>query len=310
MVTRMTATLRAPRYVARRLVPPPGPPGAGRVAPRSPTLSLALRLSTVLAVVNAIAGLVSVFVPTLFRDAPAYAGNARGTYVVILFVALPALLLAMRASARGSLRAGFVWLASVAYLLYNAVIASFSLRFNPLFLLYVASLSLGVSTLVAVLRCLDAGQLARRLSPRAPVRAIAAYLVLTGLAFALLWLRDVVPAIISGGVPQSIRGTSLATNVVEVIDLAFTLPLTVAAGLWLWRARTWGVLLAGTMLVFLTIEAISVATDQYFGHLADPSQPVGAIALFGVLAVVGAVPTVAFMRGICEAPAPVGLRRV
>ena len=309
MVTSMTATLRAPS-AGRRFVAPPSPPGAGQVTPRNPGLSLALRLSAALAVVNALTGLVSVLVPSLFRDAPAYAGNARGTYVVILLVALPALLLAMWSSARGSLRAGFVWLASVGYMLYNAIIASFSLRFNPLFLLYVASLSLGVWSLVAVLRCLDAGQLARRLSPHVPVRAIAAYLLATAVAFALLWLRDVVPAILSGGVPQSIEGTSLSTNVVEVIDLAFTLPLTAAAGLWLWRARTWGVLLAGTMLVFLTLEAISVATDQYFGHLADPSQPTGAIALFAALAVVGSVPTIAFLRGICESAPATGLRRV
>jgi hypothetical protein len=61
-----------------------------------------------------------------------------------------------------------------------------------------------------------------------------------------------------------------------------------------------GVLLAGTMLVFLTLEAISVATDQYFGHLADPTQPTGAIALFVALAVIGAFPTVSLVRGIIE----------
>ena len=309
MVTSMTATLRAPA-VRRRVAVPPSPPGAGRAAPRPPELSLALRLSTALAIVNALAGAVSVLAPGVFRDSAAYAGNARGTFVVILLVALPALVAAMRFSARGSLRAGFVWLASVGYLLYNAALASFSLRFNPLFLLYVASLSLGVASLAAVLRCLDAGLLARRISPRVPVHAIASYLLVTAVAFALLWLRDVVPAMLSGGVPHSIRGTSLSTNVVEVIDLAFTLPLTAAAGLWLWRGRTWGVLLSGTMLVFLTLESISVATDQYFGHLADPSQPTGAIALFAVLAVVGAVPTVAFLRGICETTRSKCLERI
>ena len=280
-------------------MPPALPPSVPvRVAP--PGTSLAMRLSTALAAVNAFAGLVSVFVPGIFRDDPAYAGNARGTFLVILVVALPAMILAMRASARGSLRAGFVWLAAVGYLLYNAILSTFSLRFNETFLVYVASLSLGVASLVAVLRCLDASLLARRLSPRVPVRAIAAYLMVIAVAFALLWLADIVPAILDGGVPASLRGTSLATNVVEVIGLAFTLPLTLAAGLWLWRGRALGVLLAGTMLVFLTLEAISVATDQYVGHLADPAQPTGAIALFVVLAVIGAFPMITFLRGIIE----------
>ena len=288
-------------------MPPALPPSRPvRVAP--PGTSLAIRLSVALAVVNLVAGLVSLLFPGIFRDDPAFAGNARGTFVVILAVALPAMVLAMRAAARGSLRAGFVWLACVGYLLYNAILASFSLRFNPLFLVYVASLSLSVASLVAVLRCLDANLLARRLSPRVPVRAVSAYLLVIAAAFALLWLADIVPAILSGQVPASLRGTTLITNAVEVIDLAFTLPLTLAAGLWLWRGRAMGVLLAGTMLVFLTLEAVSVATDQYFGHLVDPTQPTGAIALFVALAVIGAFPTVAFLRGIIESSSIPGPR--
>jgi len=298
----MPTILRDPP-VRRRRFAPPMPPALSPVSPvqvAPPGTSLAIRLSTALAAVNAIGGLVSVLYPDVFRDDPAYAGNARGTFAVILVLAVPALVLAMRASARGSLRAGFVWLACIGYMLYNAILSSFSLRFNELFLVYVASLSLGVASLVAVLRCLDASLLARRLSPRVPVHAVAGYLIVVAVAFALLWLADIVPALLSGGVPASLRDTTLTTNAVEVIDLAFTLPLTLAAGLWLWRGRAMGVLLAGTMLVFLTLEAISVATDQVFGHLADPAQPTWGIALFVVLAAVGALPTVAFLRGIIE----------
>jgi hypothetical protein len=307
----MSTVHRDPPVRRRRFAPPmpPTTPPSRPVRVAPPGTTLAIRLSIALAVVNAIAGLVSVFVPEVFRDDPAYAGNARGTFAVILLVALPVMAAAMWASLRGWLRASLVWLACVGYLLYNAILASFSLRFNALFPLYVASLSLGVASLVALLRCVDAGMLARRLSPRVPVHAVATYLIVIAVAFALLWLADIVPALLAGTVPASLRGTTLTTNAVEVIDLAFTLPLTLAAGLWLWRGRAMGVLLAGTMLVFLTLEAISVATDQYFGHLADPSQPTGAIALFVVLAVVGALPTVAFLRGIIEPLHGPGTRR-
>src|SRR6478735_1334882 len=77
-----------------------------RVAyPRAP-IALALRLSRALFAVSAIAGL----------------------------VALPVMALAMRRAKLGSLRAHFVWLGSVCYLLYASVLASFSLQFNALFL--------------------------------------------------------------------------------------------------------------------------------------------------------------------------------
>jgi len=251
-----------------------------------------------LLVVNAIASLATVATPTIFRDPPSYAGNALGTYLVILVVALPTMGLAMHHAVRGSLRAHFVWLGSVGYLVYAAVLASFSLHFNELFLVYVASLSLGVWSLVALLRCLPAEELPARLSARLPVRTIGSYLVAIGVAFTALWLMDVMPALTSGDVPRSLRGTSLPTNAVQVLDFGFTLPLCVAAGVWLIRRRPWGILLSGALLVFLTLESISVAVDQWFGHRADPLQSVAAVGTFAVLAIVGAVPMLVFLRAV------------
>jgi hypothetical protein len=259
---------------------------------------LALRLSRALLAVSGLAGLVSVLVPGVYRDPPAYAGNAIGTYVVILLVALPTTALAMRAAAHGSLRAHFVWLGALCYLLYAAVLASFSVQVNPLFPLYVASLSLGVWSVVALVRCIPVELLPSRCSPRLARRPIGLYLVATSVVFAAFWLLDVAPALLGAGVPRSLAGTSLPTNVVQVLDFGFTLPLVAAAGLWLMRGRPWGYLLSGTMLVFLTLESVSVMVDQWVGHRADPSQPLAAVAAFAMLAVVGAVPTLAFLRSV------------
>jgi len=286
---------------AHRLLAEAARPSVLRVDTRLAPICLALRLSRALLIVSGIAGLVSVVAPTIFRDPPAYAGNALGTYAVILFVALPTMAFAMHAAARGSLRAHFVWLGSVCYLLYAAVLASFSVRFNELFLFYVASLSLGVASLVALLRCLPADELPARISTRLPVRAIGGWLVAIGVAFAALWLADVIPALAGGDVPRSLHGTSLPTNAVQVLDFGFTLPLCIVAGVWLMRRRPWGVLLSGMLLVFLTLESVSVAVDQWFGHHADSLQSLGAVAPFVVLAVVGAVPMSLFLRAV-DAP--------
>jgi hypothetical protein len=40
-----------------------------------------------------------------------------------------------------------------------------------------------------------------------------------------------------------------------------------------------------------------VATDQLFGHLADPAQPLTAVPIFAVLTLVGLVPTFLYFRG-------------
>jgi len=269
-----------------------------RVAyPRAP-IALALRLSRALLVVAGIAGLVSVAAPTILRDAPAYAGNALGTYVVILVVALPVMALAMRTASLGSLRAHFVWLGTVCYLFYASVLSSFSLRFNALFLVYVASFSLAVWSLVALLRCIPADELPARCSDRLPARGIGGYLIVIAAAFTALWLVDVLPAMLTGDVPRSLRGTTLPTNAVQVLDFGFTLPLCVLAGTWLMRRRPWGILLSGAMLVFLTLESVSVAVDQWFGRRADPSVSTAVVVSFAVLAVVSAVPMLLFLRSI------------
>ena len=259
---------------------------------------LASALTTALLAIVGICGAVTVLAPTVLRDPPGYAGNALGTYVVVLLVALPVVALAMRGAARGALAARFVWLGGVGFLLYNAILSSFSLQFNELFLLYAASLSLGVWSFVAVLGTIDVDSLPTQFPARFPVRVVGGYLIATGLAFAALWLADVLPAMLLGTRPGTLRGTTLPTNPVQVIDFAFTLPACVAAGLWLWRRRPWGFLLSGTMLVLLLIESVSIAVDQYVGHRANPTQPAGTVALFVVLAVVGAVPTFGFLCSI------------
>ena len=68
-------------------------------------LRLAYWLSAALAVVALVASAVGVFVLGIFRDPAMTVGNARGTALVILVVAVPTLVVSMILAARGSLRA-------------------------------------------------------------------------------------------------------------------------------------------------------------------------------------------------------------
>jgi hypothetical protein len=98
-------------------------------------LKLAYLLSSGLAVAALVASAVGVFYPGLFRDTAMTAGNAEGTDLVILAVALPALLISMLLTARGSIGAQIVWLGALSYLLYNAA-------FNQMFLLLLTLVAL------------------------------------------------------------------------------------------------------------------------------------------------------------------------
>ena len=267
--------------------------GSGRAK-----LTLARRFSSALALVVSVGALVGVLVPSVFKDPPMYAGNARGTAVVILLVAMPSLIASMILGSEGSMRARIVWLGTLSYLLYNAILFAFTIQFNALFPFYVASLALALWSFATLFAAIDRDALRSHVADRMPVRAIGGYLVVVGMLFAGVWIRDVGPALLTNTRPAGLSGTQLPTNAIEVLDFAFTLPLAVMAGVSLWRRRAWAYLAAGALLVMLTIEGVSVATDQLFGHLADPSQPLTAVPMFIVLTVVGLIPTISLLRHV------------
>ena len=280
---------------------PPTAPGSAqdtvtRMVNRRRRLTLAYWLSGLLAMMALVASAVGVFYPAVFRDTAVTVGNARGTDLVILVVAIPALVLAMALTAHGSLRAQIVWLGALGYILYNAIFFAFAVAFNPLFLVYVAVLSLALWSLVALLMALDVARLRVHFTERLPIRAIALYLLVTTALFALTWLRDIVPALASNTTPISLQGTKMLTNPIQVVDFAAGFPLTALAAVWLWQRKAWGYALAGLFLVYGVIEAISVATDQFFGHLSDPTQSAVMTPVFAVITIIAAVPLVLYFR--------------
>lgn len=143
---------------------------------------------------------------------------------------------------------------------YTFVIYAFAIRFNPMFLVYCAGLGTSAYALAAqvgALRTADVAAWYRRPPPR---RAVGGTLIGVGLAFALLWLSEDVPAIARGTAPASLDEVGLLTNPVHVLDLAIVLPLHLVAGVALWRGRPLGAWLAPLVLAFGVPMTLSIAT--------------------------------------------------
>jgi hypothetical protein len=245
--------------------------------------------------------------PGLLKGPAVMIGSARGTALVMLVVALPLLLGSAVLARRGHVRAVLPWLGAVAFLTYNAVMLLLGTPYNALFLLYVAIGSLSVWTTIALLHSLDVTAFAGRFAPDLPVRGLAGYVwVICGLN-ASLWLRGAVPGLAATGTPDFLVGTGLTTSPTYLQDLMFWLPLMFVAAWWLWHRQAWGFVIVGAMLVQWVVEAVCIAVDQQFGHLADPASTVVAPALvpgFAVLALVGLVPVLLFARRLPGRPMP------
>jgi hypothetical protein len=269
-----------------------------------PATGPAYWLSGALAVVSAVGAAVTFFVPGILTGPAAMNGSARGTALVVLLAAVPLTVAAMWFSARGSARAVIAWLGAVGYLLYNAVMFLFATPFNRLFLVYVAMFALALWTVIVLLSGLDKTALRPRFLPSLPVRGIAGYVWVVTALNMLAWLGPIVPALFAKTPADLLDGTGLTTNPVYVQDLAFWLPLMAFAAMWLWRRQIWGFVVVGSVLTTWVLEAIGVAVDQWFGHVADPASTVvsgSMVWAFALLALVGSIPMVLFYRNVSEA---------
>lgn len=259
-------------------------------------------LSSLLTAVSALAAALTWSAPGVLTGHPVLSGSARGTALVVLVLAVPALFLAMGPTSRGSRPALVIWTGTLAYLAYNAGLFLYGTPFNRLFLLYVAMLALAVAALLTVV----VQALPQAIHADRPLaRPIAVYIwVVVGLN-ALVWLWTVVPALLSPRPADVLNGSGLATNPVYVQDLALHLPAMAVFGYWLWHRRPRGALLAGAGLVFWVIQSVTVSIGQELGFLADPRSPLSsstAVPVFAVVALVNLVPAVLLLRNLHQAP--------
>jgi hypothetical protein len=213
-------------------------------------------------------------------------------------VAFPALLALAFAAARGSLRAYLGWIGILVYSVYTYAIYTFDVHFGPLFLVWVGVFGLSIYTLIAGLAAIDPVRVKSRFTGRAPIRFTSVLLVGIGSVFYLLWLSEIIPAMIAGTTPEALREVGLPTNPVHVLDLAVFLPSTVVAGVFLSKRRVWGYVLAPVMLVamaFLGLGIVSLMTVTAARGL-DTTAAVG--VAIAVLAFLESVVVIRFLRSI------------
>ncbi len=213
-----------------------GKPSCGRPLPVLYTIALAAVLVPV-----TLYGLISVDPYRLDADATA---QGRGQDLLTL-LAVPVLVWAAVRARAGSLRAHLLWLGIALYLVYTYVSYAFSIPFNAVFPGYVAVLGLSSYGLLNGLLRIDVTAVAPAFE-RTPRRAVAVLFAVSGGAFALLWLSDIVPAL-PDGQPTG-RLVYDLPNPIYVLDLAWIIPLLIATAVQLWRGRPAGSVLGAVLL--------------------------------------------------------------
>jgi len=217
---------------------------------------------------------------TLYNRSGGYASD-----IVDLFLVVPILLITGLKAYRGSIPARLVWLGAQGYLLYNLVIYAFGVHFNPLFLVYVATLSLCFYATVFSVPFVPLEKIAQAYRSRAPRKTVAAVFLILALQTAAFDVRDDIAAIVAGRVPKDIIDANMPVNFIHVLDLGFLLPALCITAILLFRRKVSGYALAPAFLTLLAIMSLELVSILTVMGRAGFGMSVPMIILFVVLAV-------------------------
>ena len=244
-----------------------------------------LWLSIAAGLLAATGSVIALVVPSIYASLSAtFLPQAIAQDIANLAVASPALLVLAALALLGSLRAYLLWLGVLSFTIYSYVIYTFSIPFGPLFLLWVAVLGLSVYALFGGVSFTDHTAVARSFRSRRAIKAVAWFLIITGILFALLWLTEDVPALLSGTTPKSLVDMALPTNPVHILDLGLFVPAFIITGvLLLVHHHPLAFTLAPALIAFIVLTGVPILLTPVVQAALGDTAVWGLIAPIGTL---------------------------
>lgn len=205
-----------------------------------------------------------------------------GWDIFTLFFAVPALLLALPALARGSLRGRLFVLGLLGYFFYQYLMYAVTWAFGPLFLLFIAIYALSLVAIVLIVGTIPVSELPERFSEGFPRRGMAALCFMLAGLLLFMWLGRLIPAY-QGQIDGVLDGQT--TFVVQALDLGLIVPLALLTGMAVWRGRAIGFLLASTVVVKAFAMAAAISAMLLSAWVYEGALEIVPLAIFAAIIV-------------------------
>jgi hypothetical protein len=256
-------------------------------------------LTLLLAVSLTIVSFFGAFVPDTYeRDWASMAAQGKGQDMVDLFFVVPLLLLSFIFVQRNSKVAYLIYSGTVFYILYSFFIYCFGVHFNKLFLLYCLTLGLSLYAFILIMCLLNRMEVHLWFGEKIPTRLIGIYLLIIAGMFYLLWLKDIIPAIVNNSIPKPVSDNNLLVNPVHVLDIAIVLPGLIIAAVLLIKKHRLGYILAPIFLVFIIILTIALIGMVIMLKLSNVSENISIVGIFIFLAFISFIFLFIFLKNM------------
>lgn len=191
----------------------------------------------------------------------------------------------------------FIFSGTVFYILYSFIVYIFGLHFNNLFLLYCLILGLSFYILILVITEFYAMNVQEWFNNNVPVRTIGVYFIIIASMFYLVWLMDIIPAIISNTVPKAVSKFEILVNPVHVLDIAFALPGLIIAGVLLMRKKTLGFIFS-PILIYIILLPIALIAMVIISQINGVGKTLLVEGICVVFALVSIIILISFLKAI------------
>lgn len=231
------------------------------------TSTTASRLSWIIAALALIASIGGLFINTLYRDNELVKNTWLVNDLLTLVVMTPLLVGSLIFTLQGSQRAQLVWVAMLAYMLYNFAFYLFGSAFNVFFLLYVALVALSIFALIFALSSLDVTTISQSFRTNTPVKWIGSFVMFIGVFLGFKWIADSLNFVFTGQLPKAIIDFEIPTNIVFALDLVFIVPWMIVGAIWLWQRRPWGYVVGVIMTMKAATYGLVLVSSTLYGAL-------------------------------------------
>ena len=179
-----------------------------------------------------------------------------------------------------------MWLAIIAYAVYNYAFYLFGALLNVFFPIYVLAFVMAVVALIRALLQVDVAAVARSFHPATPVRAIGGALTGIGIGLAAVWIV-MWAAHVFAGRPTPVDPE--AFKVVAALDLALMVPALTAGGILLWRRRPLGYVIASLASIQGALYLLVLSVNSMIAIRRGLATAPGELPVWGTLLVITTV---------------------
>lgn len=244
--------------------------------------------SYLIAFLSGLSSLLGIFTATPYSQETAnWALQAVGQDIGNL-IAIIIFLFSIYYLSKKSTKAFLIWIGTLFYFIYAYLIYAFFIHFNYLFLIYVVVLGLSFYTLTGSLLEQNFKDIIKPFTSKH--EKIAGFLLIViGSLFSILWLSEIIPALVSDSIPKSLINTGLWVNPIQVIDLSIVLPAMIITGIFLIKKNFLGRLFSGPWLMFSTLMGSSIIATMIMELINGNNNAIVPLVMVGVITILSVI---------------------